>query len=193
MFMPMNAENILGLSKESAAQTVSAYGIANIIGRIVFGFICDRQFPCKYGKNTARNRLWIYNWTLMLCGLLSCFVFLMTDEYVFKAYCFFFGFLISSCVCLASVVLVDMVGIDRLTSAFGLLLLVQGIATFVGPPIAGVLFDLTKRYDWTFAFCGICLFVSGIMLFIVPFIQKDKSEEIRFVDERDKHTQALLQ
>src|SRR5690606_8958279 len=47
------------------------------------------------------------------------------------------GFLISSYVCLTSVVLVDMVGVDKLTSAFGLLLLIQGIATFVGPPIAG--------------------------------------------------------
>lgn len=137
MFMPMNAENTLGLEKESAAQTVSAYGIANILGRIVFGLISDRQFPCRYGKDTARNRLWIYNWTLMLCGVFSCFVFLMTNEYVFKSYCFFFGFLISSYVCLTSVVLVDMVGVDKLTSAFGLLLLVQGIATFVGPPIAG--------------------------------------------------------
>ncbi|KAE9551973.1 hypothetical protein FO519_004825 [Halicephalobus sp. NKZ332] len=192
MFMPMNAESVLGLSKESSAQTVSAYGIANIMGRIVFGLICDRQFPCKYGKDTARNRLWIYNWALMLCGVFSCFVFLMVDEYVFKAYCFFFGFLISSYVCLTSVVLVDMVGVDKLTSAFGLLLLVQGIATFVGPPIAGVLFDLTKRYDWTFAFCGICLFVSGIMLFVVPFIQKNKSKEVRLENGKDKQTKALL-
>lgn len=39
--------------------------------------------------------------------------------------------------CLTSVVLVDLVGVDRLTNAFGLLLFIQGIATFVGPPLAG--------------------------------------------------------
>jgi len=192
MFMPMNAESILGLTKESAAQTVSAYGIANILGRIVFGLVCDRQFPCKYGKDTARNRLWIYNWTLMICGIFSGFVFLMTDEYVFKTYCFFFGFLISSYVCLTSVVLVDMVGVDKLTSAFGLLLLIQGIATFVGPPIAGVMYDYSKRYDWTFGFCGICLFISGIMLFVVPFIRKNKPSEIRLENGKDKQTKALI-
>ena len=54
MFMPMNAESVLGLSKESAAQTVSAYGLANIGGRIAFGLICDRKMPFKFGKDVSR-------------------------------------------------------------------------------------------------------------------------------------------
>ena len=41
-------------------------------------------------------------------------------------------------VSLTSVVLVDLLGIDLLTNSFGLLLLFQGAATFIGPPMAGV-------------------------------------------------------
>jgi MFS family permease len=63
----------------------------------------------------------------------------MDDYYAFVGYCFFFGFTISSYVCLTSVILVDLIGLERLTNGLGLLLLVQGIATFVGPPIAGEL------------------------------------------------------
>jgi MFS transporter, MCT family, solute carrier family 16 (monocarboxylic acid transporters), member 14 len=110
--------------------------------------------PCRWGKDRARNRLWIYNLTLVLCGLVSCLVFRFTSYWAFVSYCFFFGFTISSYVCLTSVVLVDLVGVDRLTNAFGLLLFIQGIATFVGPPMAGKLFDITRRYDWTFVLCG---------------------------------------
>jgi MCP family monocarboxylic acid transporter-like MFS transporter 14 len=40
-------------------------------------------------------------------------------------------------VSLTSVVLVDLLGLERLTSSFGLLLLFQGIATVVGPPLCG--------------------------------------------------------
>ena len=40
-------------------------------------------------------------------------------------------------VSLTSVVLVDLLGIDLLTNSFGLLLLFQGAATFIGPPMAG--------------------------------------------------------
>ena len=38
---------------------------------------------------------------------------------------------------LTTVFLVDYLGLDRLTNAFGLLSLVRGIASMVGPPIAG--------------------------------------------------------
>ena len=48
-----------------------------------------------------------------------------------------FGFTIGAYVGLTSVILVDLLGLDKLTNAFGLLLLFQGVATLIGPPIAG--------------------------------------------------------
>lgn len=48
-----------------------------------------------------------------------------------------FGFTIGAYVGLTSVVLVDLLGLERLTNAFGLLLLFQGIASLIGPPFAG--------------------------------------------------------
>jgi len=38
---------------------------------------------------------------------------------------------------LTSVLLVDLLGIERLTNAFGLLLLIIGTATVFGPPLIG--------------------------------------------------------
>jgi MFS family permease len=168
MFMPMNAEVVLGFSKDDSSTTVSAYGFANTIGRILFGLICDLRLPFKYGKDTARNRLWIYNLMLIFNGITTSFVYQMESYFTYVTYCFIFGLTISSYVCLTSVVLVDLIGIDRLTNGLGLLFFVQGVATFVGPPIAGKLFDYTRRYDWTFAFCGICLFISGAILYAIP-------------------------
>ena len=40
-------------------------------------------------------------------------------------------------VSLTSVVLVDLLGLEMLTNSFGLVLMFQGIATLIGPPIAG--------------------------------------------------------
>lgn len=48
-----------------------------------------------------------------------------------------FGFTIGAYVGLTSVVLVDLLGLEKLTNAFGLLLLFQGIASLIGPPFAG--------------------------------------------------------
>ena len=52
-------------------------------------------------------------------------------------YCAVFGATIGAYVGLTSVIVVDLLGLDKLTNAFGLLLLFQGIASLIGPPIAG--------------------------------------------------------
>lgn len=38
---------------------------------------------------------------------------------------------------LRSILIVDLIGLEKLTNGFGLLLLFQGIATVIGSPIAG--------------------------------------------------------
>lgn len=38
---------------------------------------------------------------------------------------------------LRSIITIELLGLDRLTDAFGLLLLIQGIATMTGAPTAG--------------------------------------------------------
>jgi ABC-type transporter Mla subunit MlaD len=39
-----------------------------------------------------------------------------------------------------------------------------------------LLFDLTKRYDWTFVFTGVCLVASGLLMLWVPRYQQKKRE-----------------
>jgi len=49
-----------------------------------------------------------------------------------------FGLFIAGYVSLTSIILVDLLGLENLTSAFGLLLLFRGGASFVGSPLAGM-------------------------------------------------------
>lgn len=65
-------------------------------------------------------------------------------------YSAFFGFTIGAYVGLTSVILVDLLGLDKLTNAFGLLLLFQGIASLAGPPLAGMCFSM--KYQITFIY-----------------------------------------
>ena len=52
-------------------------------------------------------------------------------------FCTVFGMTSGAYVGLTSVVLVDLLGLDNLTNAFGLLMLFQGIASILGPPFIG--------------------------------------------------------
>lgn len=58
--------------------------------------------------------------------------------YTLAVYASIFGFTIGAYVGLTSVILVDLLGLEKLTNAFGLLLLFQGIASLIGPPMAGI-------------------------------------------------------
>lgn len=52
-----------------------------------------------------------------------------------------YGFTISANYALVSVILVDLISLDSFTNAYGLLLLVQGFGSLVGPPIAGFIIN----------------------------------------------------
>ena len=56
-----------------------------------------------------------------------------------RFYAVTFGVTAGVYVSLTSVILVDLLGLEKLTNAFGLLLLFQGLATLIGPPIVGKL------------------------------------------------------
>lgn len=95
-----------------------------------------------------------------------------TDFYSLAVYAAVFGFTIGAYVGLTSVILVDLLGLEKLTNAFGLLLLFQGIASFVGPPFAGTLFDLTASYSPGFILAGVTIAISGVILFAIPPMQR---------------------
>lgn len=97
--------------------------------------------------------------------------FLCVDFRTLAFYAAVYGFTIGAYVGLTSVILVDLLGLEKLTNAFGLLLLFQGIASFVGPPIVGLLYDQTNSYTPGFIFAGAMIAVSGLMLFVIPSLQ----------------------
>ncbi|PAA72586.1 hypothetical protein BOX15_Mlig016358g1 [Macrostomum lignano] len=160
LFVPDRAQQA-GISKTLSSLLVSVIGISNMVGRVTFGFLSDRKWV---------NKLMLYNSALTIAGTVLVFSFL-SDAYWFMAtYCALFGVFIGTYVTLTSPVLVDLLGLEKLSDSFGLTLLFQGIGVLVGPPIAGFLFDSTLSFDIPFIVCGVCVLVSGLMLYPVPCV-----------------------
>ena len=55
---------------------------------------------------------------------------------------------------LTSIILVDLLGLEKLTNAFGLLILFRGAAAIVGTPIAGAIYEATQGYSVPFFTAG---------------------------------------
>ncbi|KFM69265.1 Monocarboxylate transporter 9, partial [Stegodyphus mimosarum] len=159
----------LGIAEEDyASYLLSVIGIANTVGRVILGYLSDRS---------CINRLWLYNASLTLCGLATAFSSFCRDYYLMALYAAVFGATAGAYVSLTSVILVDLLGLDKLTNAFGLLLVFEGVACLIGPPITGWLHDYTGSYDPGFYVSGGMIAFSGMMLFFIPVVRKISNDQ----------------
>lgn len=75
---------------------------------------------------------------MIFCGIATSLIPLVDGNYY--ALCSVagaFGIFIAANYSLTSIILVEVITLERFTNAYGLLLLVQGIANLMGPPLAG--------------------------------------------------------
>uniref|UniRef100_A0A146M148 Monocarboxylate transporter 5 n=1 Tax=Lygus hesperus TaxID=30085 RepID=A0A146M148_LYGHE len=152
-----------GVDEDSANLLLSVVGLANTFGKAFLGYVADKPWV---------NRLYMYNISLTVCGL-SCIMCIACSTFTtFAIVAAIFGLSCGAYVGLTAVVLVDLLGLDRLTNAFGLLLLFQGFASFIGPPITGGLYDYFQSFNHGFIFSGLMVCISGLMLFAIPSIQR---------------------
>ena len=81
-----------GIDEASAAWLLSAIGIANTIGRVVFGFMADLRWV---------NRLMLYNTALTICGVATALSPFVGGNYaLLMTYAAIFGIFIGRCGCL---------------------------------------------------------------------------------------------
>jgi MFS family permease len=119
---------LFGISKKMAAIIVAVIGISHTVGNLLFGFLGDRK---------QVNRLYLFCWSLIMTGTVLCVVPLFTTFLHNTLLAGLFGLLSASSEALTTVIIVDILGLDKLTDAYGIIMFLQGIANLLGPPLAG--------------------------------------------------------
>ncbi|CAH0552981.1 unnamed protein product [Brassicogethes aeneus] len=163
---------------------LSVVGVSNTFGRITCGIISS--FP-------KINALTVTYVCTIFCGLVT-----IASNYFYSfewqiVYSVFFGFSIACLSALKSVILVDLLGLEKLTNAFGLLLLFQGVASFIGVPTSGALKNYTGSYKASFLFAGCSICLSGLLLIPITFLKTKRDQVIEEnKDEQDKDAQDEL-
>lgn len=69
----------------------------------------------------------------------------VTSYWVLVSLCIIFGLTFASSFSFTPIILVRLVNLDDFTCAYGLILLVQGVGSLIGPPLAGMIYDYTLR------------------------------------------------
>ena len=73
----------------------------------------------------------------------------------------------------------DLLGLDSLTSSFGMLVLCRGIASILGPPLAGLVYDMTEEYNASFYLAGAFFVTGGLISFVAYFMDKRRNKKSR--------------
>lgn len=148
---------LLGCSPEQCAFILSCIGVANTLGRVFCGWASD---------NPRVNALVMNNLALTVGGVATILSPIIFNTYnTLIAYAAIFGFSVATFATLRSVITVELLGLEKLNSAFGLLLLFQGLAVTIGSPIAGWFYDITGSYDYSFYLSGAAIALSGAMCY----------------------------
>ncbi|KAH0534489.1 monocarboxylate transporter 12 [Cotesia glomerata] len=145
-----------GLDNETATFLVSTIGITNTVGRILCG--TSTSLP-------GVDALVVNNVLISISGIIT----IISAVSHSKAYQFFYaavyGSSVSAFAALRSILVVELVGLEKLTNAFGLLLLFQGVAALIGSPLAGALMEATGTYDASFYLSGTLILLSAVICY----------------------------
>ncbi|KAK3107469.1 hypothetical protein FSP39_015235 [Pinctada imbricata] len=170
-FLPDLAKD-LNISSHQGALLISLISVANTVTRLLVGYVSDQSWA---------DSLIINNVALMIGGAATVGVPFYTGFGLLVAYTVFFGVAIAAFISLRSIIMVELMGIERLTNAFGLVVLCQGLSSFIGSPIAGSLSDVTEAYDITFYLAGATIFLAGFIC--LPLRRIARWENARIQEE----------
>ncbi|XP_078717101.1 monocarboxylate transporter 5-like [Lampetra fluviatilis] len=152
----------LGIDPMKASLIISMAGITETLTQLASGWVADRNYVPKI------RYLTVY---LLLCGITTLLSPLATTFTSLMAYAIAFAIFCGGYMALLLPVLVDLLGVQRVRSAFGLSMFFVGFGCLMGPPTAGWLYDITHTYDSSFFLAGTCYLIAAVPLLLEPLAQ----------------------
>ncbi|XP_023338137.1 monocarboxylate transporter 2 [Eurytemora carolleeae] len=163
MYLPSLVGSNPGISENEAAFILSVIGISNTVGRILTGLLADQPWS---------NALTLTSLSLILSSVCVFLFPFVTTYTVFIILSSVFGLFVSAYISLTSIMLVDLVGIDQLTSSFGLVTMFRGGSAMLGPPLAGAVFEATSSFMYSFIMAAGFFLAAGIFCFAADLLRR---------------------
>ncbi|XP_046547158.1 monocarboxylate transporter 12-like [Haliotis rubra] len=163
----------LDIDEGKAAFLLSIIGITNTIGRVLAGFLADLR---------KVDSLLINNVAMLLLGIATMLAPFCTTYPLLCTFAAVFGLCVAAYISLTSIIICDLLGLENLTNAFGLLTLARGISSTAGPPLAGAVYDLNGSYDTSFYLGGALVIAGALCHFLLCTPCFKTSAEDRIVE-----------
>uniref|UniRef100_A0A8C0R5J4 Solute carrier family 16 member 5 n=1 Tax=Canis lupus dingo TaxID=286419 RepID=A0A8C0R5J4_CANLU len=119
-----------GVDEHKAALLISIIGFSNIFLRPMAGLVAGR-------RDFAGHRKYLFSLAALLNGLTNLVCAVSADFRVLVGYCLVYSVSMSGIGALLFQVLMDIVPMDRFSSALGLFTILESISILISPPLAG--------------------------------------------------------
>ena len=157
-FLPSHAK-YLGLPATDASFLLSISAIFDLAGRLSLGFILDLNiFPKHYGYAL-----------MMFISAISAICLPSTTTFTQVAICMgFYGLGTGGWFLMVPLLLAENLGVENISSSYGLARLFQSFTNFLGPILAGSLMDMTGNPCTSFYFMGTSMSLGCIIIMFLP-------------------------
>ncbi|XP_032824387.1 monocarboxylate transporter 2-like [Petromyzon marinus] len=167
----------MGVDQYSAAFLLSILALVDMVTRPLTGILGNLKL--------VRPRIqYLFSFSLIFNGFCHLMGPMATDYGGLVIYAIFFGIAFGMVSAMLFETLMDLVGAARFSSAVGLVTIIESCPVLLGPPIGGMLVDVTGEYKYMFYVSGAILCVAGIFLFIANFINYRLLDREREAAER---------
>nr|XP_005998310.1 PREDICTED: monocarboxylate transporter 6 isoform X2 [Latimeria chalumnae] len=164
----------IGMKENKAALLMAILGFINIFMRPLSGVISElRVFSGK--------TIYLFSIALVVNGLSNCICGAGVGLPSLVAYCVLYGISTSIIASLIFQVLMETVEMNRFSSALGLFTILESITMIIGPPLAGLLVDVTQKYSYVFFACSAVTASAGLFIGISFFILEKQDSKMRLM------------
>nr|XP_022339925.1 monocarboxylate transporter 12-like [Crassostrea virginica] len=168
IFIPPHARD-LHISDRDITLLVIIVGASNLISKVLMALLIYCNCMAKHHMIAI---------SLIITGMSCLFINFYTDFVTMTILSVIFGVFGSVYFGLFPAVLVDFVGLEMLSGAMAINMLMQGLGLSISNPILGFLRDFTGSFNASFYLMGTTLIISGSILFLEPFCRKIEIRKI---------------
>ncbi|KAE8283511.1 Monocarboxylate transporter 7 [Larimichthys crocea] len=149
-----------GVEPSMASYMLSVIAVAEIFGRLSIGVVLS--------KVRCRKTLVLLCCVVLMCLVLVAFA-IVWEFWGLVVCCALYGYFMGTIGSTHIPMLAeeDVVGIQRMASSVGVYVFIQSFAGLAGPPLGGVLVDITQNYGAAFYSCAAGMGLSAICLAMV--------------------------
>ncbi|XP_077983226.1 monocarboxylate transporter 12-like [Glandiceps talaboti] len=173
-------------SERNIALIMSIFGVAGILGRLAPTVLLLILKPLNITSTS------LFGIALVLAGITNLLSSLADSYLTYCVYTAFLGLFCGLFFTLFSQAIKDVVGPSNLTAALCVSSPWGSIGGFMGPPVAGWIYDTTKDYNNSFYFYGSCMVFTGLTVVLFGPIYRLYGGEMIAVEQSSDDARELV-